>query len=79
MSEEANDATFRAPVYGTEAAAKKVNRSTSWVRMAVIAGRVVPSVPVGDGRRRMFSQDDVARLAQLAGMDLGGEAGGQER
>jgi hypothetical protein len=70
MSDRANERLFRGPVWGTEAAAKKVKRSKTWVRIAVIAGKVVPSVPVGDSGRRLFSQDDLARLALAAGTHL---------
>ena len=61
---------FRAPIFGVEDVARITGRSRSWVRLQILTGRACQSVPVADGRRRMFSIDDLEHLARKAGIDL---------
>jgi hypothetical protein len=78
MTEQANEVQSGDRVYTFEGAAKRAGRSRTWLRIAVLAGRIVPSVTVGGTSRRMFSEADVTRIAQMAGTDLAEGASGRE-
>jgi hypothetical protein len=78
MSETANEARLGDRAYTFEGAAKRVRRSRTWLRIAVMAGKVEPSIAVCGTNRRMFSEADVAKIARLAGTDLDECASGRE-
>jgi hypothetical protein len=67
--------TFHAPVFGREDAARALGLSSSYVDYLIRVGTATPSVPVGDGRRKLFSRDDLANLAQRLGRALPEEGG----
>ncbi len=56
--------TFEGPIFGLTDAAKAVGISTSYLRHLIGCGKAVPSVPVADGRRKVFSAADMRRLSQ---------------
>ncbi len=71
MEQREQEPLFIGPVYGWQNAAEELGCSITWIRELVRLGKAAPSVPVGrNGRRYMFSQGDLERLARAAGRPL---------
>jgi len=58
------------PVYAAADVAKALDLTEGYIRALVSRGVAVPSVPVGSGRRRLFSRADLESLAFQLGRPL---------